>query len=525
MSSKHLVSKFVHSPNDLSDKELYLLKCAFEADFLLFCRVFFRIKEGRKFILNWHHKVLAKVIERVRDGEINRLIINIPPRYGKTEMTVVLFVAWSIALNSLSSSIHLSYSDDLARANSDAVREIIKLDHFQMLWPRQLRKDTASKKRWYTEEKGGMMAASSGGQVTGFGAGVMSPEWEFSGAIIVDDPIKPEDAYSKTRRSNVNDRIPNTIRSRINRDDHPIIVIMQRLHEDDTTAFLLRGGSGDTWHHLCIPVHSSDPIYNYPADYTHAIPIEYERPEGPLWELKHNEEQIAKLREHPYTYASQYGQSPAPLGGGLFIGDWWRFYLGYDYAKNVITFEDESTDAIQYKFIFADTAVKTGEHNDFSVVQLWGRGELGIYLLDQIRGKWIAPDLKKQFKDFCSKHDFKGGKPHPLISVGIRDRFVEDKSSGSGLIQDVNREMGYDWVKGIPRDKDKVSRASGCLDHIASGRVFLPQNAVWISEYLYEFSMFTAEMSHAHDDQIDPTLDAIQHMLIEEQGVSYQDIF
>jgi predicted phage terminase large subunit-like protein len=476
--------------------------------------VFFRVREGQKLIVNWHHRVIADTLTRVANGEISRLVINIPPGYTKTEMAVIFFIAWSIARNPRARSIHISYSDDLAIWNSTLAKDVVQSPQFQALWPRHIRGDVAAKKRWFLEDGGGLMAVSSGGQISGFRGGQMDSR-DFSGAVILDDPIKPDDTFSATIRNRINNRIPNTMRSRLALESTPVIVIMQRLHEEDTTGFLLSGGSGDNWYHLCIPVSGSDRPYDYPASYTHATPIKYERPEGPLWPIKHNEKEIELLREHAYTYASQYAQRPAPLGGGIFRESWWQWYDSYDYKANAIEGVDGSVHLV-YKLIFADTAVKTGEKNDWSVVQLWGYGsDNRIYLLDQIRGKWEAPDLRDNFKRFCDRHEF----DIDTNIVGIRARFVEDKSSGSGLIQDMNRERGFGWVQGIPRDKDKVSRAMSTAPRIADGDVVLPRNAPWIGEYLYEFSMFTAEMSHAHDDQIDPTLDAIQHMLIEGQQI------
>jgi predicted phage terminase large subunit-like protein len=510
-----IASRFLDDPTLCTTSELRFLKHKCEHDFLFFCRLFFYVRESQKLIVNWHHKVIAETLERVANGEITRLIINIPPGYTKTEMAVIFFVAWGIARNPRARSIHISYSDDLAIWNSTLAKDVVQSVHFQALWPRQIRGDVAAKKRWFLEEGGGLMAVSSGGQISGFRGGQMDSE-EYSGSVILDDPIKPDDTFSQAVRNRINTRIPNTMRSRLALESTPVIVIMQRLHEEDTTGYLLSGGSGDIWNHLCIPVSDSDAPYDYPSTFTHARPIEYEKPTGPLWPKKHNEEQIELLRQHAYTYASQYAQRPAPLGGGLFKSEWWEWYEKYTYKDNCIHLVTGDNVNIVYKLIFADTAVKTGEKHDWSVVQLWGYGsDSRIYLLDQIRGKWEAPDLRDEFMSFCDRHEFKMGEN----VLGVRARYVEDKSSGSGLIQDMNRERGFGWVEGIPRDKDKVSRAMSAAPRISDGDVVLPKHAPWIGDYLYEFSMFTAEMSHAHDDQIDPTLDAVQNMLIEGQQI------
>jgi predicted phage terminase large subunit-like protein len=484
----------------------------------MFERVFFKHRERQKFIVNRHHRLIADTLQRVIDGEITRLIINIPPGYTKTEEVVISFTAWCLAKYPDSKFIHSSYSDDLAVTNSATIRDIIRSKRFQDMWPMQVRDDTAAKKRWFTEHGGGMHAVSSGGQITGFRAGRMRDG--FSGAILIDDPLKPDDAYSDTSRNRVNNRFTNTFKSRLAVETVPIIIIMQRLHEDDLTGFLLAGGSGEKWHHLEIPVEITDDR-EYPAEYTHGVPVEFDFEPGPLWDYKHNEAEIRILKADEYTYASQYDQRPAPLGGGLFKRDWWKFYEGFDPARNQLIKGEGDYTPLMYKTIFADTAQKVKEIHDYSVFQCWGKGLDGnIYLLDQMRGKWEAPDLQTNFMQFCERHDFVMGK----VAMGVRARRVEDKVSGTGLIQAVNKIKGMDWVTGIQRDKDKVSRAMSGAPSIAQGKVFLPANAPWLGEYLAEFSKFTPQMSHKHDDQIDPTLDAVHEMLITDQFIGYADI-
>jgi predicted phage terminase large subunit-like protein len=486
--------------------------------FLHFARFMFMVRESSRFIVSAHHRLLCDVLTQVMQGDIARLIINVPPGYTKTELAVVAFIAYGLARYPRSKFLHISYSDDLALENSAKVRDVVNSIEYQALWPMTLRTDSTAKKRWYTEQGGGLMAVSSGGQITGFRAGRM--EQGFSGAIVIDDPLKPEDAYSDVVRNRINNRLTNTIRSRLATEDVPIILIMQRLHEDDPTGYLLRGGTGEHWHHLELgtPI---DPSRMYPKDFTHSIPIIPDLPPGPLWAAKHNLTQIAQLKADPYTYASQYLQRPAPLGGGIFHTSWFHYYKSYDAKLNRLYTEDGREINLRSKNIFADTAQKTGQHNDYSVFQAWGQGTDGkIYLLDQMRGKWEAPELRVNFLAFCARHEFR-----PRVNmIGVRGRYIEDKVSGTGLIQDIQREKGMGWVRGIPRDRDKVSRAMGCTPQIAQGNVVLPRRAAWIDDYIYEFAQFTPLMTHRHDDQIDPTLDAIEQILISRSSLSYRDI-
>jgi len=241
-----------------------------------------------------YQRIIFDALERVVRGETRRLIINIPPRYSKTEIAVKMFVAWCMANNPAAKFIHLSYSDDLALDNSSAIRDLIKSQEFQRFFPMALRTDSDSKKKWMTEARGGLYATAAGGAITGFGAGGMgrvycgngSPADGFAGCIILDDALKPDDAFSDTMRDRINRRYTNTIASRTNSPETPVVVIMQRLHENDMAGFLLNGGSGEEWEHICLPAIT---------------------PEGEaLWPEKHSIEMLRQMEEaDPYTLLSE----------------------------------------------------------------------------------------------------------------------------------------------------------------------------------------------------------------------------
>ncbi len=235
-----------------SPSELGLLKIACEESHLAFSQVFFKRLEAIKFILNWHHKLFADVADMVIQGLITRLIVNCPPGFTKTMMFVVMLFARALALNPRSRNIHLSHSETLALDNSAKVRQLVRDPLYHALWPNvELRTDTTAKSLWYTPEGGGLKAGSTGGQVLGFRAGLMVPE--FSGLIVIDDPIKVRDASSATVRDRINSELVSTIKSRLMLPSTPIIIVMQRLAEDDMSGFCLKGGTNEKWHHLMIP--------------------------------------------------------------------------------------------------------------------------------------------------------------------------------------------------------------------------------------------------------------------------------
>lgn len=284
-----------------------------EASGIYFNRFFFKQRFGSRMIIGEHHKIVQNTLDRTmlaphHPDFIPRLVINLPPGYSKTELASINYMARGLAINPMARFLHLSYSDALVLLNSSIVREIIKSPSYQTMWDVTVKADTDSKKIWHTTKNGGVTATAAGGQVTGFRAGHMD-ETKFTGALLIDDPVKPDDAYSETIRGKVNDSYNETIASRVAIESVPIIVIMQRIHWNDLSGYLLRGGSGERWHHLSLPV-KIDNSAKYPEEYTHGIPIPHGLPDGWLWPFKHNEKHESALKAHRRRYAAQYKQKP-----------------------------------------------------------------------------------------------------------------------------------------------------------------------------------------------------------------------
>jgi len=228
-----------------------VLKHRLETDYFEHARFFLALRENQPFLLGRHHPIMAETMQRVIDGEIKRLIINIPPSYSKTEMVVIQFCSYAFAINPSCRFMHISGSDKLAFDNSLKIKDQISHPLFQKLWGLTLKEDAKAKGFWKTNKGGVFYAVSSGGQIIGFRAGRSKPG--FQGAILIDDPQKPEDMHSPVKINYFPDRYKSTIRHRVDNRETPIIVIMQRLHEGDFCNWLLEGGSGEKWHHLCLP--------------------------------------------------------------------------------------------------------------------------------------------------------------------------------------------------------------------------------------------------------------------------------
>ena len=232
-------------------EQLAVLKYRLGTNYLDHAKFFLALRENQPFIMGPHHPVTTDVIQRVIDGEIKRLIINMPPSYTKTELAVIQFASYGFARNPGSRFLHISGGDTLPLDNSSKIKEQIIHPISQKLWGTKTRDDTRAKGFWKTNKGGAFYAVSAGGQIIGFRAGRSLPN--FQGAIIIDDPQKPDDMHSLVKRKFFPDRYMSTIRHRVDNRETPIIVMMQRIHEEDFCGFLLNGGSGEKWHHLCLP--------------------------------------------------------------------------------------------------------------------------------------------------------------------------------------------------------------------------------------------------------------------------------
>lgn len=337
--------------------ESKMLKMMCLADGLNFTRYTFKEMTRKKFLVKEHHKRINDALERVYRGECKRLIINMPPRYGKTELAVKSFIARGLALNPAAKFIHVSATKDLALDNSEGIREIVKSDCYQQLFPNvKIKSNTDSKGKWYTTAGGGVLAVGSTGQITGFGAGAVDDEQDydafttydgegFGGAIVIDDPIKPDDADSDVKRVKANIKFTSTIESRVNSSDTPIIIIMQRLHPMDMCGYVM-DLQPDKWEVLSLPALYQNELGEWCA----------------LWESKHTVEDLKEMEssdseEVRLKFQRQMQQNPKSREGLMFALDALKFY---DKSQTVNMVFD-------YKAGFVDPAGGGGDDTAFVI--------------------------------------------------------------------------------------------------------------------------------------------------------------
>lgn len=234
-----------------TNKQLAVLKNRLEASYFEHAKFFLALRENQPFIVGRHHALIAQTMERVINGEIKRLLINMPPSYTKTELTVIQLASYGFAKNPGCRFLHISGNTDLVLDNSSKIREQVIGEMSYKFWGITAKDDSKAKGLWKTNKGGAFYARSSYSKLVGFRAGRSQPG--FQGALLIDDPQDEDEIRSVVKIHKFPDRYRGVIRHRVDNRETPIIVVMQRLGDEDFSNWLLEGGSGEPWYHLCLP--------------------------------------------------------------------------------------------------------------------------------------------------------------------------------------------------------------------------------------------------------------------------------
>jgi len=434
------------------------------------------LEPGAELKWGWALDAICLHLEAVTDGRITRLLMNVPPGSMKSLLTGVIWPAWEWGPKAKPENrfIGTAHEETLAIRDSRKCRDLIKSEWYQKLWPLALASDLDGKREFGNTHKGVRQARSFTSMT-----GVRGDR------VILDDPSSADAANSEAKLEATRIAFTETLPTRINNyEKSAIVVVMQRLSEKDVSGVIL--SMGLPYVHLCIPMRfESARRCTTAIGWTDPRTVDGEL----MFPERFGEDQVRELEKTLGSYgtAGQLQQRPAPRGGGIIKTPWFRYWTVLP--------------KLDFRFITADTAQKTGRENDYSVLQCWGRSTVGeAVLIDQLRGKWEAPELLVHARGFW----FKQLAAHGPV---LRSMMVEDKVSGTGLIQTLRRE-GVPILP-IQRSLDKTSRAHDAAPFIESGNVLLPQDAPWLSDFLSESESFPGG---AHDDQLDPMFDAVAYV-------------
>lgn len=451
-------------------------------DLFSFSKWMFRERKGFAWREARHHALICDALMRVYRGECKRLIINIPPRYSKTELAVVNFIAWCFGKVPDAEFIHASYSGTLAGNNSAAVRELVQHEGYSQIFP-QTRTASEARAHWTTTAGGVMYAAGAGGTITGFGAGKHRDG--FGGAIIVDDPHKADEASSDVIRQGVIDWFQNTLESRKNGPDTPIIVIMQRLHENDLAGWLLgdrgadgtgpavAGGNGEVWEHLCLSAFNDDGT--------------------PLWPEKHSAADLHRMEKAaPYMFAGQYRQRPAPPSGGVIQAD----LIGI--------IEAVPANVVEWARGWDLGATLDG---DFTVGARLGRMTDGRFVIADIKRDQLESHKRDQMMKNTADADGRG-----RVTQSIPQ---DPGQAGKSQVLAFAALLAGHSLHFSTESGDKVTRADPFASQVNAGNVVMVR-APWNQAFVDECKLFP---NGKFDDQVDAAARAFNKLLHQQAGV------
>jgi predicted phage terminase large subunit-like protein len=455
----------------MSRPEPDLYRLALKTDFMTFAeRCFRELKPAEAFASADYIELLAATLDAARSGSVRRLIICMPPRHLKSILASVALPAFILGKDPSRSVICVSYGQELSDALARDTRRVLKSSWYRDLFPRTQLARTATHD-FATTAGGFRLATSVGGVLTGRGSDI----------IIIDDPMKPDEALSEARRNSVNDWVTNTLLSRLNNQETGvIIVVMQRVHTDDVVGNLIETGG---WDVLSLPaIALEDEVLTASSAIGEVV---FRRGAGEaLHPARISLERLQAIRAEigPYNFAAQYQQDPVPIQGNLVRRDWLR------------RFSLDAPPAFSGVIQSWDTANKAGELNDYSVGTTWGVLNGNAYLLDVLRKRLEFPDLIRSVEEYASDH-------------AASTVLIEDKASGTQVIQELRRR-GVLNLKAVepPPGTDKTMRLHLHTATFEGGRVFVPIEAPWLDVYLNELTGFPAVK---HDDQVDSTTQAL----------------
>lgn len=473
--------------------EAQAFRSLLRSDLKSFCRkVFNEVSPGTKYQDNWHIDVICDYLMRARNGKSNRLIVNLPPRYMKSIICSVALPAFLLGHNPHERILCVSYSDELSSKMAFDCRRVMESSWYRDVFPRTR---ISSTRRgvcdFETTAGGGRFSTSVGGVITGRGG-----NW-----LIIDDPIKPTDAFSETIREKTNEWFGSTLLSRLDdKKNGKIILIMQRVYPHDLTGYLLE--VDPSFNQVSLPLIAQENeewrITESPGNRV------FRRQRG---ELLHPEREGAKEVSAikntvgSFVFASQYQQAPEEVGTGIIKPEWLKTY-NLEKLRNEVRFGHRKVSLVQSW----DTASKIGEENDYSVCITYARDiEKNIFILDVYRARLEFPALVREAKRLAVECT----KKYAYLNSFRPDILVEEMNSGIGLAQEL-KLAGCGHVKPIHPERDKQTRLKSVSHLLENGSCLFPDDKpLWWAAFERELLLFP---NAKHDDQCD----ALSQLLVYE---------
>ena len=553
-----MVKKGEMDPRDILDR--FNARLA-QRSLSAFLRQSWRYIDPGTYIHGWHIDAISEHLEAVNKGEIKRLLINIPPRHMKSISVSVAWPAWTWAqqmdpehtlMGPAVRFLFASYAQTLAERDSLKTRRLIESPWYQKNWGDkvQITGDLNTKRRYETTAGGYRLATSVGGSLTGEGGDV----------IVVDDPLNAQDGNSAALRESCLTWWDEAMQSRLNNPKTgAMVVIMQRLHEEDLAGHVLDQGG---WEHLCLPAEYDS--------YRHCVTsLGWEDPRGldddgarlegdaregePLWPERIDHAELSRLRAAlgPYAFAGQYQQMPEPRGGGIIKREWWRPWPPADMPESrsgrPVTFPP-----FEYVVASLDTAYTAKEENDYSALTIWGvwrdtgSRNLPPRMVNDSSGMLSLPDSSQPkvmliygWQKRLELHGPPEERPpgisdeewsgpewmafrrkswglvewviHSCRLYQVDTLLVEAKASGLSVAQELRRlYANEDWgMQMVNPTGDKVARLYSVQHLFSNGQVYAPLDKAWCDTVVSQVTTFP---KGAHDDIVDTVSQSLQHM-------------
>lgn len=433
-------------------------------------REYIKLVHHGRFTNYAHTDYIAKHLQDIAEGEQKYIIVELPPRHGKSMTITETFPSYYLGRNPEKRVITSAYSDGLARKFGRLNRNKM-IEFGQLVFDRMLSNDNGTVNNWTLDNGvGGMIATGIGGSITGEGADL----------LVIDDPIKNnEEAQSQTIRDKVWDEWETTLSTRLHKGGS-VIVVMTRWHEDDFVGRLLQRSPYD-WERIRMPAIAEDDedILGREIGEPLCIGLGFDEDWADL----------KKQEVGSRTWASLYQQRPSASEGNIFKREWWQFYerVPKKFDKILISW---------------DLTFKESNKSDYVVGSVWLKKGADKYLIDIVRDRMDFPATLQAVKNLKNKYP------------KAREILIEDKANGPAVISSIQREVS--GVIPINPKESKVARAQAITPQIESGNVFLPKDKTFTYDLIEECAAFPAG---ANDDQVDSMTQALNRMETEKRGM------